>query len=261
MSYYKFTYQSDNFSLDKSYNARLFVKAGKSKLSFLIVGDGNLLAWKDKCTVAELAGDTALMEILALPYEQVVIGLIPDNLTLIPAAMYMPEHVNDYARFLDVKPEDKVFTALLDEYNQVIYRTDQNVPDILAQRFDLEKTVPADRGWIAAIAKSEPGNNHIYLDITDDQLSITNFYDGKLRFYNNFKAADVNDIIYYCLFVAKRLELQPDYSSLIISGQCAASDIARFNEFFGVVSYSNLKAFNIPLGVPAHQLLSLAVLS
>ncbi len=259
MSAYKFTYQSDNFNPDEARNARLCIKAGKSEVSFLVACDDKLLAWKDKCNAVELAADKHLAELMALPFEQVVVGVMPDNVTLIPAAMYVPENVNDYARFLDVKPEDKVFAAPIDEDNQVIYR--QNVPEVVLQKFNSSKIVPADRGWITAIAKTEPGNHNLYIDITDHQLSIVNFSGGKLRFYNTFNAADVNDMIYYCLFVAKRLDMQPGYTSLIISGQCAASDISRFNEFFRAVKYNDLRAFDMPLGVPGHQLLSLAMLA
>lgn len=227
----------------------------------LIAEDGRLLAWKDKCPLADISGDEALGGVLTAPFKKVLVGLTPDALTLIPAELYEDDKVLDYARFLDVKAEDRVFAGQLNDENQVIFRIDNAVTDALASRFNLQDTVPAYRGWLGAIAKSEPLNHAIYLDVNCGQVTMANFNGGKLRFYNSYAVSDVNDILYYSLFVAQQLDMQADYTSLIVSGNCPASDFDKLNEFFRMVKYNDLKAIDVPMGVPAHQVMALASLA
>ncbi|MES2275895.1 MAG: DUF3822 family protein [Bacteroidota bacterium] len=261
MSEYSFTYKSDGFSLAKAHDSGLFIKACKAEFSILIVEDGRLLAWKDKCALTELAENEDLGDILTAPFKTVVVGLTPDALTLVPTELFAEENTLDFARFLDVKAEDRVFATQLDEENQVVCKIDHNITDALASRFSLQDTVPTYRGWLAAIAGSGPSNNSIYIDVNCGQVTLANFNGGKLRFYNSFAVSDINDILYYSLFAAGQLELQPDYTSLVVSGNCPASDFDKLNEFFRIVKYNDLKVVDVPMGVPAHQILALAALA
>jgi hypothetical protein len=259
MSEYSFTYRNDNYSPERAKNATLFVKAGKTAISFLIEQDGQLMAWKDNCPLSELADNGELNTLLTAPYKRVVTGLAPDALTLVPSELYQPEHIADYARYLDIQPEEKVFVAKLNGENQLVYKT--SATDALAAKFDIEKSVPADRGWIATVAKNEPSNYAIYADIADGQVSLVNFNGGKVRLYNCFKAQSAEDVLYYCLFAANQLDMKPDYTSLIISGHTAGGDLEKLGEFFRLVKYNDLKVLEVPYGVPSHQLLSLVALA
>lgn len=261
MAEYSFTYRNNSLDLSRAHDTELFIKAGRATFSFLIISKGILLAWKDNCAISELSDSYELAHIMASGFKQVTIGIAPEALTLVPSTIFANENVGDYARFLDIMPDDRVFAAKLDADNQLVYKTDYTFLNFLVSKFNLQATIPADRGWIAAIAKTEPANYAIFVDITGDQIAVTNFKNGALRFYNCFKAEDVNDIIYYCLFVAQRLEIQPEYSQLIISGHIAAKDFEKLSEFFRTVKYNDLKVFDLPAGVPSHQILSLAALA
>lgn len=261
MSGYSFTYRSEIFDLDKAYDAELLIKASRAEFSFLIISKGVLLAWKDRTAISEISNDHELATVLAANFKQVTIGLLPDALTLVPSQLFAVERVGDFARFLDVMPDDKVFAAKLDADNQLIYKTDHTFINFLVSKFNLAPTIPADRGWIHAIAKSEPVNYAIYMDVTEGQISLLNFNGGDIRFYNCFKTEDINDIIYYTLLVAQRLDIQPDYASLVISGNLAVSDMDKLKEFVRVVKTNDLKVLDIPAGVSSHQILSLAALA
>ncbi|GAB3903940.1 DUF3822 family protein [Mucilaginibacter boryungensis] len=261
MSEYSFTYRNDSFSLAKAHDSVLYIKAGKTEFSLLIAEEGRVLAWKDKCSLTDLAEDEALGDILTAPFNKVVVGLIPDALTLVPSELVSDETTPAYARYLDVKAEDRVFAAKLDNENQIIYKLDHSVSDALAVRFNLQNTVPAYRGWLGIIAKNDPANTSIFIDVCCDQVTMANFSEGKVRFFNSFKISDVNDILYYALFVANQLAIEPDYASLIVSGNFSASDFQKLNEFFRIVKYSDLKVTDVPMGVPSHQVLSLAALA
>lgn len=262
MSDYSFTYHDDGFSFEKASDAGLFIKLGKTELSFLVAREGRLLAWKDKCPLTALNEDEELVKLLASPFKKVVVGLLPAALTLIPADLFIPQNTADYARYLDIKADNKAFTAKLDDENQLIYRVDKTAYTELAAKIDLNSlTVPADRGWINTIAKTEPGNNNIYVDINAGQVSLLNFNGGKLRFYNSFKTDGINDVLYYGLFAAQQLDIKPDDASLIVSGLCTDGDMEQLKQFFRIVKYNDVRAIQSSLVVPSHQILSLAALA
>lgn len=262
MSDYSFTYQHDGFSLEQAGDAGLFIKLGKTGFSFLIASQGRLLAWKDQAPLTALTDDAALGQILASVFKEVRVGLLPEALTLVPAELYTPENTVDYARYLDVKPGNKIFSAKLDSGNQLIYKTDADAFTGLTEKIaPAAITIPADRGLIAAIAKTEPGNYSIYADINAGQVSLVNFNGGKLRFYNSFSAETIDDTLYYCLFAAEQLNIKPDYTTLIVSGTCSTADTDKLSQFFRLVKYNDASAMATPAAVPAHQILSLAALA
>lgn len=258
---YSFNYKSDSLNLDQVSNAGLFIKAGRADFSFLIAENGRLLAWKDKCAVSELSDNAQLAYIIQLKYKQVTVGIAPDALTLVPSAVFTQAHAGDYARFLDVKADDMAYAAKLDADNEIIYKTDHTFIAFLLSRVDTKVSVPADRGWIDTIAKTEPNNHTLYMDCTDGRITLLNFNGGKVRFYNVFDAETADDIIYYSLFAASRLDMQPDYTSVVVSGHIAAGDFAKLSEFFRTVKYNDTRVLEIPTGVPAHQILSLSTLA
>jgi hypothetical protein len=83
----------------------------------------------------------------------------------------------------------------------------------------------------------------------------------KRAFLTRLKLTDINDVLYYTLFVANQLDMQPDNTALFVSGTCPAGDFEKLNEFFKVVKYSDVKVIDVPMGVPAHQVLSIAALA
>lgn len=262
MSDYSFTYHDDGFSLDKAADAGLFIKLGKKEISFLIASQGRLLAWKDRCPLSAINEDEQLSKILTSPFKKVIVGLLPAALTLIPANLFIPQNTADYARYLDIKADNKAFTAKLDNENQLIYRVDKASYEELAAKIDLDDiTVPADRGWINTIAKNEPHNHNIYADINAGQVSLLNFNGTKLHFYNCFKTDGITDVLYYCLFAAEQLNIKPDYTTLIVSGLCSDADVEQLSQFFSTVKYNDTRAIQASLMVPSHQVLSLAALA
>lgn len=262
MSDYPFTYRDNGFSLNSVYNATLFLKLGKGGLSFLIASQGRLLAWKDACPLTAIVEDTGLGEILAAPFKEVRIGLFPEALTLIPAELFTTEKTGEYARYLDVKPGNKVFSAKMDSNNQLIYKINTLAFEALTSKISLKgATIPADRGWLAAITKTAPADNSLYADVNEGQVSMINFNGGKLRFYNVFDAQGIDDLLYYCLFTASQLNLEPNEATLVVSGKCTDADMDKLRQFFRSVRYNDAQTVQIDSSVQPHQILSLATLA
>jgi hypothetical protein len=262
MSDYSFTYHDNGFSLDNVYNATLFLKLGKTGLSFLIASQGRLLAWKDACPLTALIEDAGLGKVLAAPYKEVRVGLLPEALTLIPTGLFAPEKAGEYARYLDVKPGNKVFSARMDANNYIIYKISTLAFESLASKINLNGvTIPADRGWITANAGTGPADHALYADVNEGQVSLLNFNGGRLRFYNVFDAQGIDDMLYYCLYTVNQLNLKPDEATLMVSGKCADEDMERLRQFFRSARYNDSPAVQISSSVQQQQVLSLATLA
>lgn len=262
MSDYSFTYQQNNFSPEQAANATLYIRAGKSGVSYLIAADNQVQAWKDQCNWADVAGG-AVKQLLGLPYKRVVSALLPDALTLLPEALFSAEDAPVYARYLDVKEEDKVFVTTFDQDNRLLYKVNADVLKAIGDLFNVANSLPADRGWITAVANSYPASDHLYISIAGSQLSVLSFKGQKLQLYNTFEVNNIDDILYYTLFVADQLQLRHSDVSLVVAGDLVqgSTDYQKLTGFFRQVKMNDLRVMQLPYDLPGHQVLALTALS
>jgi|GEM_PF-4431804 len=262
MSDYSFTYQQHNFSPEQAANATLYIRAGKSGISYLIAADNQVQAWKDHCNWADVASGN-VKQLLSRPYQQVVAGLLPDTLTLLPEALFSSEDAPVYARYLDVKKEDKVFISSFIADNRLLYKVDADVIKAIGDLFDVQTAVPADRGWVAAVASSNPSSEYLYINIAGSQLSVLSFKDQKLQLYNCFEVNGIDDVLYYTLFVADQLQMRHADTTLVVAGDLVngSADYQKLSGFFKQVQMSDLRVLPLPYDLPGHQVLALTALS
>jgi len=257
-----YTYLHPGFNLkqvNSGYTLLLQVYAGS--FSYAVVHGNQLMAWAQDCDLG-LMDEPGEHELLTYDYKNVVTGLTATGFTLVPNVLYNEGKVADIARYLDVKPDEKVFAQVLDDENHIIYKTAKSVADT-AEIYGLQKTAFINKGWIEAIAKSGPTAHDLYLDIEKDRVSILYFEEGKVRFYNSFAFSNPDELAYYAAYVAQELELQPRRLSIIVSGDFNIQDNngIRLSEFFAVVEENYLEVVNTPPGVHPHQILALTALS
>lgn len=261
MSAYPFTYQKDDFSPAMAHDASLQIVANKSEMAFTITANGELLAWKDKCDLEKLNSDSELQHILTSPFKNVTVGLIPETLTLIPAALYDEGRIADYARYLDVKADDKVFSASLNVDNQLIYKVSAAIVNALSKNFDVKKFVPAHRGWLKLITDHQTDNDSLYIDVMFNSSTFLYVKDGRVNYYNNIHTGDIDDVLYYALFISNQLDLKQDSVKLFVSGNLNENDTEKLKGFFSNVHYNTLNLLNHIADIAPHQLLSIAALA
>jgi hypothetical protein len=188
---------------------------------------------------------------------------LPQNgFTFVPVSLFRPDHVANYARFLDVKVNEKVFSQPLDSENQVIYKLDDRIAKA-AEKFDLKNTVFSAKGWISLIASSNPSDDNLYLNIDTDKVEFLNYNDGKLRFYNSFEFKTPDELVYFSMVVVGELKIQPQNTSIILSGDISMDDenFGRLSQFFHNAELNNLKTIDLPWNIAAHNVLTLTALS
>ena len=255
-------YQNSDFNLYRAYSYTLLLQVENSSFSYAIVQRNKLIVLVQNCELHELARPDELKDILTASYNKIIIGLPASGFSLIPERLFDYDKASGFARILDVKSHEKVLVQLFDDQNIIIYKTDEDL-SLSAESYNPNKLVYNLVGWIKAIAKSNPDNNNLYLNINNETAHFLHFTSGSLRFYNSFDFNSEDDLAYYTAFVTGELNLKPQRISIIISGDADKDDknFNRLAEFYPNIDLNNLQVVEFPPELPAHKYLSIAALS
>jgi hypothetical protein len=263
MSNRNYQYLDPDFSPEKTKKYTLLVKADNATFSFAITDKNKLLVLTGGHDIDELNSATDENDFLFKSYKQTIIGLAGNAFTFVPVSLFDPEKVADFARFLDVKATEKVFSQPFDADNQVIFKVGEPVLSVIVDKFDLKDVVFEPKGWATAIAGNGPSNSDLFLNITGETVEILNFKDNKLRFYNTFEFQNEDELVYFTSFVAGELQLAPESISLILSGEVEPDDknYNRLGEFFNKVELNGARVVNMPAQFTSYSSLALTALT
>lgn len=252
-----------DLNTDQSAGYTLLVKIGLNSFSYAVAGQGRLLALKENLSLGELGQTSDSNNMLFSDYQKRIVSIPYTGFTLVPASLFKAEKAADIARFLDVKPDEKVFSQPLDSDNQVIFKTDGALVDLLAEKFGTGSIVFAPKGWIKLTAGNNPSDHQLFLNVEGDQAGLLNFKDGRLRFYNSFEFKTADELAYFAMLVANELQLSPREVTLVLSGDVAAGDEngSSLARFFGKVELNRMSALILPAHTASYDILTLTALS
>jgi hypothetical protein len=262
MSENRHHYTSDDLSLTRAHSYTLLLQVDANSFNYAVLSGKQLLAWGENYTLDELRDPQLLRDILTANYRQVITGLHTTGFTLMPQTLFDKDRIADIARLLDVNNTEKVNAEALDGQNIIIYKVDE-ILTYAVKDLDNQKGIFTDAGWIKAIAADYPLSNNVYLNISNDVLSVVNFTNSKLRFYNHFTFKNHDELAYFCALVAAELEIMPENAKLILSGDINNSDryFTYLKDFFGDVQLNNIRLLTLPDKVAPHKILSISALS
>jgi hypothetical protein len=255
-------YTDNNFNLHQAYSYTLLLQVEATSFSYAVVNDNRLLVSAQNCDLQELVQPQALNDLLSATYKKVIIGMPASGLTLVPNSLFREEQISGFARFLDVKDNEKVFAQTLDDINAIIYKTNESLISSV-EKFGLQNTVYTAKGWIKAIAKSSPPNTNLYLEVGKDKVQFLYYSLNALRFYNIFDFKSEDELAYFTSFVTEELNLKAQNITLVISGDVVAGDknLTRLAYFFPKIELNGLKVLELPGQMASHKFLALAALS
>lgn len=255
-------YTDNSFNLYQAYSYSLLLQVGLNSFNYAFVQHNRLLVYAADCSLDELAHPKQLSEILTATYRKVVIGLPATGLTLVPKSLFAANRVADFARFLDVGPEEKVLAQSLDGENVIIYKLPGSIASAV-EKFGFDNTYFTAQGWIQAIAQSRPLSDSLYLEIGRSTVQFLYFTGRSIRFYNSFEFKNEEELVYFATFVCEELNLKPRDTALVLSGEIDLDDknMKRLENFFPKIELNGIKVMELPGQIPSHQLLSLSALS
>lgn len=255
-------YTNDAIDLQQAGSYTLLLKLNTSTFAYSVVQNNSLIEWGGINPIAELSNPADVAELLSAEYRQVIIGLPAVAYTLIPEAIYNEASANDFARFLDVQPGEKVFTQQLDSENRVLYKVSAETVYAI-ENYSFENTVFGLKGWVKAIAGSNPSDDTLYAEISGSKVSFLYYNYGKLRFLNTFDFYTPDELSYYAAFVTEQLKMQPKKIRVCLSGEISRNDaeFKRLADFFNEIETTNLNLLQLPDEVEPHHILSVAALT
>ncbi|MFB9844924.1 DUF3822 family protein [Mucilaginibacter ginsenosidivorans] len=258
-----YQYLDNNFDPEQTGGYTLLVSADANGFSFAVTDGNKLLLLSDRVDLGVLNLPGGDNELLFKNYRQRIIGVPNTGFTFIPVRVFNPEKAADFARFLDVKPSEKVFSQPLDADNQVLFKVRGDLINALAEKFDTKDVVFGAMGWIKAVAGDGPANQYLYLNVTGNLVEILNFRDGKLRFYNNFEFMNGDELAYFSTVVASELQLPDEAVTLVLSGDIIPDDEngSRLAKFFRRVEINTTCPVKLPKQLHSNSLLYLTALN
>lgn len=256
-----YNYHDETFNLQQAGEYVLLLQIDTASFDYAVIHNNKLLAWETGYPVDELLQPENLADLLNAPYKQVIVGLQPNAYTLIPEAIYSDDHLKNFARFLNVQADEKVFVQQLDTENRVVYKVNQQLADA-ASKFGLENTVFAPKGWVKAIAGSNP-EDALYAHVAHKKVTFLYYNYGKLRYLNTFEHYNADELGYYAALVADQLKLQPKHLKICLSGDVIkyGEYMNRLSQFFNDVDTTNLSINQLPIQVTPHNILQLSALT
>jgi hypothetical protein len=263
MSNRNHSYDNTDLNTEQSAGYTLLVQIGLNSFSYAVAGQDRLLVLKENLSLIELSQISESNNLLLSDYKKRIVSLPHNGFTFVPVSLFKPEKVADFARFLDVKPDEKVFSQPLDADNQVIYKADESLVNLVTEKFGINSITFAPRGWIIITAANNPSNKQLYINIDGDKVEFLNFRDGKLRFYNSFEFKAADELAYFAMFVTGELQLQPQDITLILSGDVALEDgnATGLARFFGKIELNSMSSLELPDQTNPHDILTLTALS
>ncbi|MDB5287304.1 MAG: hypothetical protein JWR05_2253 [Mucilaginibacter sp.] len=262
MSEHRHYFTDESLSLNQAHSYNLLLQINANSFNYAITFNNQLLSWAEDYPLDELKDPKALRDVLTANYKQVIIGLVSTGFTLLPNSLFDKDHVADVARLLDVQDNENVYFQAADKDNVIIYKVNHDLTTNLAD-FDNPTVNHKAIGWITAIAKNKPADTSLYVNIANDTAEFLTFSNTSLRFYNCFTYKNHEELAYYSAFVAQELKLEPQTTSIIMSGDVNDTDkcVAYLAEFFNEVKLNTIELLELPQKVDSHKILTLAALS
>jgi len=255
-----YTYQHEDFNLSLAYYYTLVLQVSSTDFTYAIFYDDKLMALASNCPIEELANPTGMADELFAHFRDIVVGVDSDGFTLVPIELFNADRVTDYARFLDVKQDEKVLAQQLDADNFIIYKTPAAIVAAM-EKFDLTRCVYSSKGWLNAIANTNPADNTIFVNIEHKFAELLCFKNGKIRLYNTFEYKTAEDLAYAAAVVFRETGALQNEVKLSLSGSALNDDYReRLAEFFPTVGVNELQIAQLPAGLTSGQLLKLSAL-
>ncbi|MBN1159385.1 MAG: DUF3822 family protein [Bacteroidales bacterium] len=173
--------------------------------------------------VKGIAGILADDDLMGLPFQSVRFMVYSQQSTLVPAYYFDRKHLQDYLSFNHaLEPTDELFCndiKPLGAWN--VFAIPSGIVSLLNNQF--EHIIFAQQAtpflWPAVKSSGYSGGYRIEAGLNHDFLDVAVFSDHKLLLYNTFQYKDENDLLYFMLYICKRMDIDVREVPLIISGE------------------------------------------
>jgi len=223
-----------NLDLNKAKSCHLSIQVNLNEFSFAILNlhDQKYIALehydiKNNTSYSNLAEQIDLIinkqKLLKLNFVSTSVGIAHNFNTITPKALYEEENGNDILSFnhilLQNEKETRDWIQTIQAFNSYF------IPEELERCFNKHfKNILWKHNSSILIEslihqfKLQEGER-IYISIQNKSFDVTILETKYLKFFNSFSYRAAEDLIYYLLFTFEQLQLNPNQTPLIISGE------------------------------------------
>lgn len=161
-------------------------------------------------------------ELLQQRYGSVNITHVNSLSTLVPKALFDPENLKQYIKYSSkIYKNDYIVFDPIENHDIInVYVPFVNINNFLLDKFGGFEYKHASTILVENLLNTYKFSErpHIFAHVLDTQLEIVVIANNKLLLYNSFTYETKEDFIYYILFIAEQLQLNPEKLELILSG-------------------------------------------
>jgi len=158
------------------------------------------------------------------------VTIIHDNelATLVPKPLFDESNLVDYLKFNTriFKTDFITYDALTIEDIMVVYVPLVNINNFIFERFGSFEYKHSATILLNRLLTLEKNSNllKMYLNIENSHFEIVVVENNKLKFFNRFEYNTKEDFIYYLLFTAEQLQLNPEEFPVVLMGSVNEND-------------------------------------
>lgn len=148
--------------------------------------------------------------------------------TIVPKALFNEDNLADYLKF-----NNKILSTDFITYDEInlndsvnVYVPYININNYLYDTFGEFTYKHFSTIFIEQVLKAEKNAEKpkMYVNVCNEYFEVVVAQNGKLTFYNTFEYCTKEDFIYYVLFTAEQLNLNPETLELIFTGNIDSKD-------------------------------------
>ncbi|WP_295986923.1 DUF3822 family protein [uncultured Algibacter sp.] len=228
-----------NNSSNKLNNLELSIQLSLSGLSFCILNkDSNTIIEVKELRFEKRLNPFEVLDELKVLFENestlnnsftnVTIVHNNDLSTLVPEALFNKNHVADYLKFNSkiLKSDFIAYDSILENSSVNVYVPYININNYIYDKFGTFIFKHISSVLIESILRIEKASTtpKVYIHVSLNHFEIIIIKEGKLELYNTFVYNSKEDFIYYILFTAEQLNLNPETLNLVFIGDITEDD-------------------------------------
>jgi hypothetical protein len=228
-----------NNSSNKLNNLELSIQLSLSGLSFCILNkDSNTIIEVKELRFEKRLNPFEVLDELKVLFENestlnnsftnVTIVHNNDLSTLVPEELFNKNHVADYLKFNSkiLKSDFIAYDSILENSSVNVYVPYININNYIYDKFGTFIFKHISSVLIESILRIEKASTtpKVYIHVSLNHFEIIIIKEGKLELYNTFVYNSKEDFIYYILFTAEQLNLNPETLNLVFIGDITEDD-------------------------------------
>ncbi|WP_228530323.1 DUF3822 family protein [Tamlana sp. I1] len=226
-------------SLNKLQNLELSIQLSLSGLSFCVLNRNfNSVIHLHAITFEKKLNPLQLLDRLKALFDTkkelskdfTKVSVIHDNelSTLVPQAFFNEDCLADYLKFNTkiLKSDYITFDTIFTNESVNVYVPYININNFIYDKFGAFTFKHVSTVLIEHILRIEKNSetNKVYINVSQDHFEIVVTENSKLKLYNTFTYHTKEDFIYYILFTAEQLNLNPETLNLVFLGDIIKGD-------------------------------------